>query len=438
MIEGQEILKSLDQRKIRIAFVAQPTDLLCPPVQGGSLAIWIYQVARICARRGHDTVVFANHGSLIRSGFTRSENVNYIYTPTGLNRLLNKAHKTIFSASRASGSIRADLPLFASAFQDLSYAMEVGRRSRRLKCDVVHIMNYSQLAPVIRMFNPDCKICLHMQCEWLTQLDFKVIERRLACVDFIIGVSDYITMKIARRFPQFKNRCVTVLNAAALAEESDRTKEQPDYVLFVGRVSPEKGVHVLVRAFHEVLKRYPQAQLHIVGGVGSAPLEYLVGLSNDPRVKDLCVFYENEGIGSKNSYIEILRKDAGKELGKRIFFDGRIEHDQIGSFYERTALLVNPSLSESFGMSLVEAMMHSVPVVATRVGGMTEIVDHGRTGLLVEPANPKALAEAICAILGDKEKVRRLGNAGRERAVEKFSWEKSTDALLKHFEAIVT
>jgi glycosyltransferase involved in cell wall biosynthesis len=334
------------------------------------------------------------------------------------------------------GSTRNNAPEFASAWQDVGYAMEVGIRSKCLQCGVVHIMNYSQFAPVIRKFNPKCKIFLHMECEWLTQLDYKLIERRLAHVDLIIGCSEYITQKIARRFPQFEKRCVTVPNAAPMVEEYDRTQTQPYFVLFVGRVSPEKGVHVLVRAFHKVLERFPAARLHIAGGIGSAPLEYLVGLSDEPHVADLRVFYDRKGNGDKDPYAICLEEDAGAELGKRIFFEGRVDHSQISDYYKRAAVLVNPSLSEAFGMSLVEAMMHRVPVVASRVGGMTFIVDHDRTGLLVDPADPDALAAAISEILGDNQKAFRMGDAGRAKALEKYSWEKTTDLLLQHFRAV--
>jgi glycosyltransferase involved in cell wall biosynthesis len=186
-------------------------------------------------------------------------------------------------------------------------------------------------------------------------------------------------------------------------------------------------------AFHEVLRRFPEARLNIVGGVGSAPYEYMVGLSDDPHVTALRVFYEEKGDGVKDPYGVWLEKAAGEELGKRILFEGRIPHSDLAKYYERAAVLVNPSLSESFGITLVEAMMRRVPVVATRVGGMTHTVDHGVTGLLVDPADPPALASAICDILGDRGKARRMGDAGRRKAVEKFSWEKTTDILLDHF-----
>lgn len=413
---------------MRIGFLAQPFDRLDPPVQGGSLAIWIYRIARVCAQRGHDSIVFANHGSAFRAGVAQSENVRYIYTPTVLNRLQNRL------ALFRNGHLA--IPRFASPWQDRGYAREVGRRSRRMECEVVHIMNYSQFVPVIRALNPGCKICLHMQCEWLTQIDPATIESRLEAADLIIGCSEYITRTVAEGYPRFAKRCVTVPNAAELAEDAVPAPE-PFHVLFVGRVSPEKGVHDLILAFHDVLKRFPDARLHIVGGIGSAPLELLVGLSKEPQVMALRRFYEGGSAGGKDPYLVQLEQYAGPELGKRILFEGRVDHSRTQAFYKRAAVLVNPSLSESFGMSLVEAMMHRVPVVATRVGGMPYIVNHGQTGLLAEPANPKGLAGAICEILEDRERARRMGEAGRKRAVERFSWQKSADLLLEHFHGLL-
>jgi len=134
-----------------------------------------------------------------------------------------------------------------------------------------------------------------------------------------------------------------------------------------------------------------------------------------------------------------LENEAGPELGRRIIFEGHVVHNQIGQYYQRAAVLVSSSIwNEPYGTSLVEAMMHSVPVVATRVGGMTYTVDHGRTGFLVDPEDPVALATAICEILQDRERARRMGEAGRKRALEKFSWEKSADLLLEHFKAVLS
>jgi glycosyltransferase involved in cell wall biosynthesis len=300
----------------------------------------------------------------------------------------------------------------------------------------VHIMNYSQFVPVVRRIHPKAKIVLHMQCEWVSQLDAREMEARIQHADLIIGCSEYITKKIAEAFPRFASRCVTVPNAADVVPEGG-SRPDSKTVLFVGRLSPEKGLHDLIDAFHLVLQRFPDARLHLVGGAGSAPIELMVELSKEPQVRALRKFYEKNGYGAKDPYLGMLEKAAGAELGKRILFRGRVGHDQIERAYEEAAVLVNPSLSESFGISLVEAMMRRIAVVATRTGGMTYTVDPGVTGYLVEPANPAALADAICEVLADPERARKMGEAGRVKAVEKFSWEKTAGILLEHLRNVI-
>jgi glycosyltransferase involved in cell wall biosynthesis len=276
-----------------------------------------------------------------------------------------------------------------------------------------------------------------MECEWLTQLDREVIEQRLSAIDLVIGCSEYITGTIAERYPGFAHRCVTVPNAASVVPEYDRSQTKPGYVLFVGRVSPEKGVHVLVEAFHRVLQRFPTARLHVAGGIGSAPYEYLVGLSDDPKVTDLARFYTGSTTPDRDPYREWLRHAAGEEWGKRIVFEGRVDHSRMGEYYKRASILANPSLSEAFGMSLVEAMMYRVPVVASRVGGMTNIVRHGATGLLVDAADANSLAAALCDLLADPQRARQMGDAGRARALEAYSWDRTTDLLIEYFQDVV-
>jgi len=419
---------------MRIAFVAQPFDRMDPPVQGGSLAIWIYQVAQRCPPRGHETFVFANHGQAMSPSQTRYENVDYVHTATAINSLTNKL-ATRADALMSRLGRRSAVPPFAASWSDAGYGREVARSLRELRCDAVLVMNYSQLVPIIRRFNPNCAIYLYMQCEWLTQLDRQTMASRIEIADIVGGCSEYITRKIAERFPEHRQKCLTLNNAAIPASEAGTSERDPNHVLFVGRVSPEKGVHVLVDAFHHVLERFPEARLHVVGGVGSAPLEFLVGLSDDPHVANLRRFYEPIDESGKDPYFVHLERAAGAELGKRIIFEGRVNHDQTAAAYRQTSLLVNPSLSESFGMTLVEAMMHAVPVVASRIGGMPYIVDDGATGLLVDAADVHGLASAMCALLADRKKACEMGRTGKMRAMDRFSWDRTAETLISQFES---
>ena len=84
-------------------------------------------------------------------------------------------------------------------------------------------------------------------------------------------------------------------------------------------------------------------------------------------------------------------------------------------------VLVQPSRADNFPLAVLEAMAAGVPVVATRVGGIPELVLDGETGLLVEPESPTALAEALDGLAASPERRRGLGRRGRERAGEEFS-----------------
>ena len=184
---------------MHIAFVAQPFDRMNPPVRGGSLSMWIYYMARHCAERGHQPVIFGNHGDTFSAQITQADGVDYVFTPTGLDRLLNKATESVSRIARKA-AIGAAVPLFGSDWHHRGYALEVAGMVRKLNCDVVHVMNYSQFVPLIRKFNPRGRLALHMQCEWLTQLDPSLVRKRLDQTDMVIGCSEYITRRLRTSF----------------------------------------------------------------------------------------------------------------------------------------------------------------------------------------------------------------------------------------------
>jgi glycosyltransferase involved in cell wall biosynthesis len=94
-------------------------------------------------------------------------------------------------------------------------------------------------------------------------------------------------------------------------------------------------------------------------------------------------------------------------------------------------------VSETFGISVVEAMACGLPVVAARVGGMLETVVDGETGLLVDPEQPAALADALVSLLQDAERSRRMGASGRARAAARFSWGARADKLLATYRMVL-
>lgn len=412
---------------MKIAFVSQPINSFSIP-PSGSLTVWTYEVARRLAR-SCQVVVYAKARGL-RKKVECVDDVIYRRIPVILDILWLRLFK------RLAGFRHVKRPLFASSSYYLGYALQVANDLRKLQCDVVHVLNFSQLVPIIRAFNPKIKIVLNMRCDWLTQLDSTMIERRLNQVDLIIGCSEYITERIRRTFPRFASRCQTVHNGCDVnyffPENgcNDGKEKCAKRLLFVGRVSPEKGVHVLLEAFKQVVKRFPQAQLEIVGPVGAAPLEFIVALSDDPKVSALASFYPGD-------YFSHLQDRLSNAISRQISFRESVPNHELLKYYRNAEVFIFPSIwDEPFGIPPVEAMAAGVPVIATRAGGIWETVEDGKTGILVEPDNLDALAEAIQRLLENEERRNAMGKAGRKRAVELFSYERVVENLLRQYERI--
>lgn len=432
---------------MKVAFVNQPIDTIdLPPVRAGSITIWIYHVARKLSEYC-DVIVYGKNSGF-RKKIEYDNGVEYRLLPSASDHLrvlkrnllgltrhrtstlrssgTNSTSNTTGTAS--TGSAANKRPLVSSTFYYLDYALQVAYDLRTQKCDIVHIHNFSQLVPVIRFLNPSIKIVLHMHCEWLTQLDRTMIEKRLEKVDSIIGCSEYITNKIRNTFPQYAEQCRTVYNGVDTDRfynnNGKRTARgiRGKRLLFVGRVSPEKGVHVLLEAFRNVIERYPDTELEIVGPQGIPPFGSIVGLSDERRIKELARFYSV-------SYRSYLQDSLCLGLSSKVFFTGSVPHLELPEYYRNADVLINPSLYEAFGMTLVESMACQLPVIATRVGGMVEIVEDGKNGLLVEPDSVSDLTRAILDLLLNEDLRKTMGIAARKRAVEHFSYEMTAKSL---------
>lgn len=163
---------------------------------------------------------------------------------------------------------------------------------------------------------------------------------------------------------------------------------EPGYLLFVGRLRIRKGVEVLLESLGELRRRYPGARLLIAGdGEHRAALE---------------------------------RKAAGLALGPAAVFLGRCDAPRVRGLLGGAAALVVPSTYEGMPLVVLEAMEAGVPVVASRVSGIPEVVEDGVTGWLVPPEDPEALAATLARVLDDPDEARRRGEAGRRRVDERF------------------
>jgi glycosyltransferase involved in cell wall biosynthesis len=147
-------------------------------------------------------------------------------------------------------------------------------------------------------------------------------------------------------------------------------------------------------------------------------VEHIVDIATDESVRRLRRFYEDP-----QPYFEQILSMLPPHLRKHVTATGSVSRDAVAREIREADILVNPSLSETFGMALVEAMASGVPVISTRVGGMPEVIEDGVTGLLIPPDDPASLAHAIQALLRDPARRQAMGAAGRERALNHYTWE---------------
>jgi spore coat protein SA len=326
---------------------------------------------------------------------------------------------------RASSDSRLMGYVFQSSLYYPRYALRLARFARRDRVDLLHLHNFFQAIPIIRAVNPDLKIVLHMHAEWLAKTNARFGRSRLRDVDLILGCSDYVCRQIRAVYPEFADRVETLYNGfdptgfRERDEDARATSEHSPRIVFVGRISPEKGLHVAIDAMREVTAKFPSACLEIIGPSAPQAPYHLIALGNpsvDPRGA-FRSFY-------KGNYLDQLRQQAADQvLGSVDFTIGFFPHEELRRRCAGARLLVNPSFSETFGMPLIEAMGQGLPVVATDVGGVPEIVRDGVNGLLVPPNDPHALAQAMIAVLSDEERAEQMGAAGRASVIERFTWE---------------
>jgi glycosyltransferase involved in cell wall biosynthesis len=277
--------------------------------------------------------------------------------------------------------------LFLLPVYHLCYALRVAFSIRASKCEAVLVLDFLQVASVIKLLNPSATVCLQMHCEWLTQYATTASERRLRAVDLIFGCSDYITERIRKRFPAIATRCHTVHNGVDTdffcpsPTEPATMRDMTEDLLYVGRMSPEKGVHVLIQAFKILAENRPWLRLHLVGPASMLPYLTLCPDRNDAAIASLEAFYGNRlseivsrQISRKNnSYLDYLAALAAAD--QRIIFHGAVSHHGTIDFYRRAAMLIFPSVgNETFGVPPIEAMACGLPVVSTYAGGIPEIV----------------------------------------------------------------
>lgn len=414
---------------MKLVFVGQPYDSFFPPSQN-SIGLIVYYTAVELGRRIGITLYGKHHrNQVIPDGLP--------FKVRGISverdRVLQKFIRTFPRASRW-------LRLEGKLDEHKQYRGKVRRRLASDCPDLVHVMNYWNWCRGLKAPGSSHRLVLEMQCEWLSQRDRDEVAYQLEVVDAVVAVSDHVATTFRAAFPDYPGVVATVGNGVDVTHFKPRMERtQPlagtkRTILFVGRVSPEKGVHTLLEAYSEVADRFDDAELHIVGAQAPLSADFITSLSPDPQVRELLRFYDRWGNCTYARHLEELVVRYG--LRDRVRFIGGLPHKDLVRAYQAADVIVNPSLSESFGISVIEGMACGIPVVGTRVGGMCESILSGTTGMLVEANAPGELAKALIAVLEDPVRAQEMGLEGRKRAVKLFSWEARAERLLAVYRSV--
>ncbi len=372
---------------MRIAILLGPFQPLPPTGFGAVEKVWV-ELAREFSRQGHAVSVFGRGVGGTRE-YVDGNGVNVIEVP-GFN---------------ATGNIAIDL------CKDLLYALQVAPTVPR--ADIV-VTNSFWLPVVLALFKRrKGKIVVHVARfpkgqMWLYQ-----------GADSIQAISGAVARAVGEQCAALKGRISVVgypvdVGLYCLPPGGRRMAQAPR-ILYVGRLHPEKGVHLLVDAFRRVVERAPAARLMIVGPAAA-----------------------HQG-GGGEAYLRSLQTAAA---GLAVEFVEAVSDDRaLAQLYQEADCFCYPSLAEkgeAFGRSVLEAMATGLPSVVSDLACFADFLGQGEEGVVFDHRGPSpadALAEALCSVVLDPVRAASLGEQARTRA-EQYSVERIAAAYLTLFEQV--
>jgi glycogen synthase len=245
--------------------------------------------------------------------------------------------------------------------------------------------------------------------EWINGKVYEIERRGLEAASAVMAVSHYTANILVERYgiPQHKIRVVH--NGIRPTPFSERISggangQKQKIVLFLGRVTGQKGPYHFIDAAERVLKKLQNVKFVIAGWGDMAPA--------------------------------IIEEVAAKRLGSKILFTGFLRGNQVDRAYQAADVYVMPSVSEPFGLTALEAMQKGVPVILSKTTGVGEILRRG--AIKVDFWNAEKIAEAIVNILSDRSLAERLVRDGQEE-IRLLTWEVAAKKCLTvYHEAVET
>jgi glycogen synthase len=254
-----------------------------------------------------------------------------------------------------------------------------------------------------------CPVLYTEQTGWYRLAAPNSLQRQvLESVDWYAACSRSTAQALGAFFPRATDRMSVIMNGIQISGEytySDPPTDPP-VLLCMGRHHiSQKGFDLAVAAMPEILRRFPRAKLLIAGDGPDRPV------------------------------LEKMVSEMG--LSQNVEFFGWVHPDRIASLLERVTLMIVPSRFDPFGLVAAETGAAFRPCVASNLDGLAEIIEDRRTGRLVKPEDPAAIAEAVCDLLSKPQQLGAIGKAAHERVTRLFRFERFVQEYEQLYERII-
>lgn len=373
--------------------------------QLGGLEIAVSNIAKELVKAGNRVTLIAGNSSIRclkeiePSGITVYQIPFFlprVVTVAGRQRMIHSIYKSIFSPLIAPKSFFKFLNILKSTKPDIVNVHYIAENA----AFCLLAKNFLDFKFIVNLHGND--IDRNAERSIFSQL---VTKKTLAAADRVLSNSSDILRKAEKIQPTIKNKSVVAGNGIYLEEfESPPKYYHPRrYILSIANFVHKKGQDILIHAFRILHQKYPNNDLLLAG--------------DGPELKKCIDLAEKLG------------------LSDSIKFLGKVGRSRIPSLLAGCEVFVLTSRKEAFGIVILEALASKKPVVATRVGGVPEIIKHMENGILVEPESPKELASAIQLVITYRKLAIKLAENGYNTIQERFTWSKIVEKYMKEYSA---
>lgn len=302
------------------------------------------------------------------------------------------------------------------SFSVLTFSLTIPWRLRKLlnreNFDIIHL--HGPVAPVLPYFAlkySKAKNFITFHSAHEESLGYvlwePLLEQYFRKIDGLIAVSKVARDSVSKYFPGNYRIIPNGIDANRFrpgVEPMEKLKKFSPKILFVGRFEPRKGLKYLLQAFPMITDQFPAAKLIVVG----------------------------------RGFLErYYRRYVEEHIKENVIFVGHVSPEDLPRYYASCDIYCSPATgAESFGIVLLEAMATAKPIVASDIPGYKTILEDEKDGLFFKACDPESLAEKIIYLLKNKERMKKMGEAGRKKALQ-YDWQIVTKQVLNFYSEVL-